>query len=63
MPTRRGHPLWGALDTNERTARPLGERPDGYRGAAYNLARPVVRPQWTMTHAWPVVINPTHPSC
>ena len=41
----------------------LGERPDGYGGAAYNLARPLVRPQWTMTGAWPVRINPTHPSC
>jgi hypothetical protein len=63
MPIRRRLWIWGALDANDTRPRPPGERPDGYGGAAYNLARPVVRPQWTMTDTWPVVINPNHPSC
>jgi hypothetical protein len=61
MPTRRR--LWCVLDTNDGPAGPLVEPPDGYPGAAYNLARPSLRPQWTMGNAWPVAINPNRPSC
>jgi hypothetical protein len=62
MPIRRRLWIWGALDANDSRPRPPGERPDGYGGAAYNPPRPPARPLLMANGAWPVVINPTHPS-